>query len=281
MNLLLRVVSALVLLPVVLTLAHHGGWYIFGLCAVASVLTLLEYSGIVAKDDPPARVCLVIVGTVVVVFGMRADDPVIALLLVHMGAIALAVFLTLHPGDIATVWPRLGSLAFGVPYVGLALVAIYRLRVFGDSYAYEWARPTWLYVALIATWSNDTFAYFAGRAFGKHKLYAKVSPKKTWEGFAGGAVGSVGMLFLARAVFPNAFGHFTATDLLFIGVPAAALAPVGDLAESLFKRSHGVKDSGNTIPGHGGMLDRVDALFFVAPWVLLYATGVRPLLLGP
>ena len=125
-----------------------------------------------------------------------------------------------------------------------------------------------------------TFAYFAGRAFGKHKLYEKVSPKKTWEGFAGGAIGAVASLFITRALFPDAFGHFTTLDLLFIGVPAAALAPAGDLAESLLKRNYGVKDSGNTIPGHGGVLDRVDALFFVAPWVLLYATGIRPLLMS-
>jgi phosphatidate cytidylyltransferase len=278
MNLFLRVASALVLLPVVLALAHQGGWYFYGFCAVASVMTLLEYGGIVAKEDSPARLFFVVVGTLVVLLGMRVQDPVLVLLLVQTGAIALTIFFTFRTGDMATVWPRLGALAFGLLYVGLAIVSVYRLRVFGDAYGSEWARPTWLYVALIATWSNDTFAYFAGRAFGKHKLYEKVSPKKTWEGFAGGAAGSLGMLYVFRALFPEAFGHFTTVDLLFIGLPAAALAPAGDLAESLLKRTYGVKDSGHTIPGHGGMLDRVDAVFFVVPWVLLYATGLKPLL---
>ena len=211
---------------------------------------------------------------------MLATDPNVTWLSVQVAFLVIAILFLLRTGDFDTAWPRMAALAIGVVYVALALVAVYRLRGLGDSFAYAWAKPTWVYVVMLATWSNDTFAYFAGRAFGKHKLYEKVSPKKTWEGFAGGAIGAVASLFITRALFPDAFGHFTTLDLLFIGVPAAALAPAGDLAESLLKRNYGVKDSGNTIPGHGGVLDRVDALFFVAPWVLLYATGIRPLLMG-
>lgn len=280
MNLALRVLSALVLLPVVLSLAHLGGWYFYGFLVVAGTLCLYEYGGIVSADDAPARTFFVVTGTSVIALGMLAADNAQVFLWVHAGSIAVAIFFTLRTGDMRTVWPRMATLAFGIVYVCLAIIAVYRLRAIGNDLAYVWAQPTWLYVALIATWSNDTFAYFAGRAFGKHKLYEKVSPKKTWEGFAGGAVGSVALLFAFRYAFPHAFETFTAADLLFVGLPAAALAPVGDLAESLLKRTYGVKDSGNTIPGHGGMLDRVDAVFFVCPWVLLYAVAIRPALFG-
>ncbi len=279
MNLVLRVLSALVLLPVVLVLAHLGGWYFYGFLVVASSLCHYEYAGIVTRDDAPARFFFVVVATAVTALGMLADGAAV-FLWVHAGAILVATLYTLRTGDMHTVWPRMATLAFGLVYISLAIIGIYRLRLFGDDHAYVWAQPTWLYIALIPTWSNDTFAYFAGRAFGKHKLYEKVSPKKTWEGFAGGALGGVAMLFLFRYVFPQAFSSFDATDLLFIGIPAAFLAPVGDLAESLLKRTYGVKDSGNTIPGHGGMLDRVDAVFFVCPWVLLYAAVIRPALFG-
>ena len=128
---------------------------------------------------------------------------------------------------------------------------------------------------LIATWSNDTAAYFAGRAFGKHKLYERISPKKTWEGFIGGALGST----CVTVAFVMGCNHWmpslTYVDALWIGIPAAVLAPLGDLVESLLKRSYNIKDSGGVLPGHGGLLDRVDAVYYVAPWVLFYVHVLR------
>jgi phosphatidate cytidylyltransferase len=253
--------------------------YFLGFIAVAGALCSGEYAGMVAAEDRFAQRVFVLVATCVTLLAMLSTDAGAALLWMHGGALLLIALFTLRTGDMKSVWSRMATLTFGLVYVSLGLVSVYRLRSLGDGMASQWARPSWLYVALIATWSNDTFAYFAGRAFGRHKLYEKVSPKKTWEGFAGGALGSVAMLFLCRIWFPSAFGHLSEVDLLAIGIPAAVLAPVGDLAESLLKRTYGVKDSGNTIPGHGGLLDRVDAVFFVAPWTLLYAVVLRPLLL--
>jgi phosphatidate cytidylyltransferase len=276
MNLLLRVLSAVILLPIVLVLLHLGGVYTFGLLVVVAGICFLEYGNIVMPRDLPSRAVLTLMGVLGVAACMRATSPTLAVLSLHLPIIGLAIWFTLRTGEFSTAWPRMTALAFGMPYVGLGVVSLYKLRAAGVGME-EWAAPTWLYVALLATWSNDTFAYFAGRAFGRHKLYEKVSPKKTWEGFAGGMVGSVLMLFVIQAGFPQSFGHFRPVDFLCIGVPAALLAPLGDLAESLLKRNYGVKDSGNTIPGHGGMLDRLDAVFFVAPWVLFYESGVRPL----
>lgn len=128
----------------------------------------------------------------------------------------------------------------------------------------------WLFVSLSTAFLSDTTAYFAGRAFGKHKLYPEVSPGKTVEGSIGGLLGGVasvvgfGSLWLVPEI-PIAHA-------VVLGLLGSALGQIGDLVESMAKRTFGVKDSGNVLPGHGGLLDRVDALLFVAPLFYYYAT---------
>lgn len=278
MNLVLRIGSAVVLLPIVLLLLWLGGWWTKGLLLVVALIGLYEYGKIVARDDRFGRALLLLVGSGAVLVGMTIEDAPRALLATQAAVICFGVLFTLRPGDFQTAWLRMCALAFGVAYVGLALVSVARLHAFSGGAERTWSAGVWLYVVLLATWSNDTFAYFAGRALGKHKMSEKISPKKTWEGFAGGAVGTLGMLFLARAVAPGTFGVLSPIDLLCIGLPTAFLGPIGDLAESLLKRNFDVKDSGSILPGHGGILDRIDAVFFVAPWVLAYGVFLKPLL---
>jgi phosphatidate cytidylyltransferase len=128
----------------------------------------------------------------------------------------------------------------------------------------------WVIMAFVVTWANDTFAYFTGHAWGRHKLFERISPKKTWEGFAGGIVGSVlGALVVRALLLSDTLGVPAAAA---IGLGAAVVGPLGDLAESMVKRAAGVKDSGRIMPGHGGLLDRIDALLFVAPWIYLWAS---------
>jgi len=145
------------------------------------------------------------------------------------------------------------------------------------------AGPLWILMLLCIVWLSDTGAYFAGRAFGKRKLYEAVSPNKSVEGAVGGFVVSVssaiglnlafGPLVEGSEFFSSTLGldwtRLTIGEVLMIAVPANILAQCGDLAESLLKRAHGVKDSGTIIYGHGGMLDRIDALIFASPWVYI------------
>ena len=123
--------------------------------------------------------------------------------------------------------------------------------------------PAWVLMSMAVVWGSDTGAYFAGRAFGKHKLAPRVSPKKTIEGAVGGLLTSVVAVFVIKyTMLPQlALWHVFA-----IAVPANVLGQIGDLCESLIKRAHGVKDSGVIIYGHGGLLDRIDALIFAIPW---------------
>ena len=125
----------------------------------------------------------------------------------------------------------------------------------------------------VGVWGSDTFAYAAGRAFGRHKLFPRVSPNKTWEGAAGGMVGALGIAAAAKATVLAAV--FTWPDVIVVGLCCGAASQLGDLAESQLKRAAGVKDSGTILPGHGGVLDRIDAAVVAVALVAAYAEAVR------
>lgn len=122
-----------------------------------------------------------------------------------------------------------------------------------------------VFMLFVLIWSSDTFAYLTGKFFGKHKMAPKISPKKTWEGFAGGVVLTLVLGFFIEQYFPELRGNW-----MIVGLLVSIFAPLGDLVESQLKRSFAVKDSGNIIPGHGGVLDRLDSFIICAPVVYLY-----------
>jgi phosphatidate cytidylyltransferase len=275
-NLAKRLLSALVLLPVVIAAFIAGGWWLRGLVLSAAIIALFEYGRIVAKDSRRDRIALLIVGGAATTISLVVDNAGIAILVMQLATMALASMFVLQPGDLQLAWKRLATLAFGVWYVGLSIVCVARLRDLGDVHQGA-ARGGTILVAFTATWANDTCAYFAGRLLGKHKMSGAISPKKTWEGFVGGAIGTLAFLLAGRALFPFVFEGITYLDMVLVSIPVSFLGPMGDLAESMLKRAYDVKDSGNIIPGHGGILDRVDAVFFVAPWTLTYFSAVKPL----
>ncbi len=121
------------------------------------------------------------------------------------------------------------------------------------------------YIILII-WANDSFAYIIGKNFGKHKLFERISPKKTVEGFIGGLSFSV----IVSLIIANFFSNYSVLNWIIIAIIVSVFGTFGDLVESKFKRQANVKDSGNIMPGHGGLLDRLDSLFFLAPFVYLY-----------
>lgn len=131
--------------------------------------------------------------------------------------------------------------------------------------AYENVFTLEVFFLFILIWSSDTFAYLTGKFFGKHKMAPKISPKKTWEGFAGGVVLTLLAGFFVEQNYPDLRGNWMAVAFLI-----SVFAPLGDLVESQLKRTFGVKDSGNIIPGHGGILDRLDSFIICVPVVYLY-----------
>lgn len=152
----------------------------------------------------------------------------------------------------------------------LIFTVIYTVLTFG----FALGLPTWstdgsftleAFMVFVLIWSSDSFAYFSGKMFGKHKMAPAVSPKKTWEGFAGGVILTIILGFFIEKYYPGLRGNW-----MIVGLLISIFAPIGDLIESQLKRSFNVKDSGNLIPGHGGVLDRLDSFIICAPVVYLY-----------
>jgi phosphatidate cytidylyltransferase len=161
--------------------------------------------------------------------------------------------------------------AFGAIYTGMTLSALVAIRC---SAALEPLGAAVLCTGvMVSVWVNDSFAYLVGSAFGRHKMVPRISPKKSWEGLAGGIAGSV-LVWLALMLFPEA--RVDLPVALVCGVACGLTGVIGDLVESRIKRGAGVKDSGNVIPGHGGLLDRSDSMLFVAitAYFLLRILGV-------
>ncbi|MCA9549957.1 MAG: phosphatidate cytidylyltransferase [Myxococcales bacterium] len=265
---LTRVISALVALPVVLFLLHQGGWWFGGLLVAAGAVCLYEFMTMTQGGDRVAVVAMTGLGFLVmlaILTGVAAGPAAPGLIaVVPLGVLLFYVFRT---GDMATVASRAGLAGTGILWAGGLLGVTGALRSLPQG-------EGWLYLALVLAWGSDTGGYFAGRFFGKHKLYEKVSPKKTWEGSVGGVIAATALAFGFRAVV----GPDVETVHLLIMAPlGAALGQIGDLTESMLKRSVGVKDSGSIMPGHGGLFDRVDALIFVGPTLFIYATVVLKL----
>lgn len=155
----------------------------------------------------------------------------------------------------------LSKYVYLIGYIILPFVLITKIPFVENNY-----NPNIILSIFILIWVNDTFAFLVGKTFGKHKLFEKVSPKKTIEGFVGGFIFSiVAGIILAQFLMLQSYIHW-----IFIAVLASVFGTLGDLVESKFKRIANVKDSGNIMPGHGGVLDRLDSIIFVAPIVFLF-----------
>lgn len=163
--------------------------------------------------------------------------------------------------DLGTVAHRLAFVFLGFLYVPLLLghISLLRLLPFGRE---------WIFLVLLVIMAGDSSAYFTGISLGRRKLYPAISPNKSVEGAIGGLAGSLAGAFLARVWF---FPELPVSGVLFFGLLVGIVGQVGDLFESMLKRSFGVKDSGTIIPGHGGILDRLDSLLFAFPLAYYYA----------
>lgn len=263
-NLAARVASALVLFPLAVWLTIHGGIpfaLLAGAAAAVAAVELVRMSGPLGVAEAFG---VLVAGALPVLGALGESGDVLpgwsGLALAAATVVLLFMFL-FREGPLEQIPRAVSVVVLAWLYCGLLIATVVALRIrFGVA---------WVIMAFVVTWANDTFAYFAGHAFGRHKLYERISPKKTWEGFAGGAIGSVaGALAVLALLHPPLLGPWSAVAL---GAGGAVLGPAGDLVESMLKRAAGVKDSGRIIPGHGGLLDRIDALLFVSPWVYVCA----------
>lgn len=162
---------------------------------------------------------------------------------------------------------NLGTSLLGIFYVGLFSSSLLFVREF---YTVDYARGGFLIISLFASiWVCDSAAFFGGTALGKHKLFSRVSPNKSWEGTIFGLIFAVVTMVAAKLILLD---FLSWVDIIMLGIIVGTIGQIGDLIESLIKRDAGVKDSSNLIPGHGGIFDRFDSLLYSAPVVLIYLT---------
>lgn len=270
-NLATRFLTALVGIPAILALLYVGpawGWAAF--LAVALVVGAREFFRVTHPEDSVSQVLGIVlclgVHAVLWFFGAKASVLLGLILLLP----TIALFATLaRLGNIDTSALRAASMAFGPLWVGGGLASLALLR----RDAGEQSGPGFVVLALALSWFSDTGAYFAGRFLGKHKLYEAVSPKKTVEGALGGLAAAIVGALAAHFLFLRAL---PLVDAIVLAVVAGGLGQAGDLGESMIKRSFHVKDSGGIVPGHGGILDRVDALMVTGSFTYLYVIWFWP-----
>lgn len=267
-NLTQRVLTALIGAPLVVGVTYLGGWFFGGFLLLVGLLAQWElYALTEAAGARPLKYVGLVVGGLLIV---RSLVP-LAIPLAVLGLLGVLVAELYRRLDDPI--PNLTATVFGVFYPALLVGYFVDLRVLGATGVLgEEGAFLLTVVVVVAIWASDTFAYFAGRAFGKHALFPRISPKKTVEGSVGGVLGALLIVIAFKLLFGDSLLW---ADVVVIGLICGALGQLGDLVESLLKRSVGVKDSGRYLPGHGGMLDRIDAMLFAIPLVALYFQYVR------
>lgn len=250
-----RVIVAVLGIPFLIYIAWLGGNWWTGFLFIIGLVSLYEYCQ-AAKNAGrrPMRLgaFLAFFALFLLPQGMANSHWVLSLALVVTMIEAVLFYPSFHIIDVVTSWG-------GALYLGLFSGFCAKLGRL-DNYFYA------AFLALLVTWANDTGAYFAGTYWGKNRLKPDLSPNKTWEGLFGG----VGLACVVAAVFGLYFMSMSLPQSLLLGLVGAGLGTIGDLFASAVKRGMGVKDFGELLPGHGGVLDRFDSFFLVGTWVYFF-----------
>jgi phosphatidate cytidylyltransferase len=267
-----RVITAAVLIPLVLLLLLKGGFLLL-VMATALVAELATWEYLAIANAHGSRRTLVLIA-IAVLFAATFRSS--ALILPAIGLCSLALLLVCSfRSPLERVLPDTAFSVFGLIYIGLTLATVPLIWVQQDG-------PSLLIFLFCIVWTGDVAALYVGRSFGRHKLAPQISPNKTWEGSAASLAGSLliagALVAVSRALEDRSIFtlHFAGPLARWLGLAVVLnlFAQVGDLVESAIKRGAGVKDSGVMLPGHGGILDRIDALLLAAP-VLWYAQWIQ------
>ncbi|WP_300107968.1 phosphatidate cytidylyltransferase [uncultured Alistipes sp.] len=269
-NLLVRTLSGAVLTIVVVGAVLLSQWSFIALLLVILIGGMWEFYRLARREDTVPLRWLGLAGGVALLAASTllvftwTDSSLLVCLLLFLFFMLLIPMMFVCELFLKRQRPAadIGVTLAGIFYVALPLSMFLLLPIQIDGSAWN---PWVILFYIFIIWTNDICAYLVGMTLGRHRLYPRISPNKSWEGFFGGIVGAIGMGLLAAWIME--------ADYLLWGVLAAIAAMsgvLGDLIESMFKRAAGVKDSGNILPGHGGWLDRFDALIFSVPFVFVF-----------
>lgn len=274
-NFIIRTLSGIVMFVVLLGAILASQWSFVALMGVIAIGGMWEFYRMADKAGySPMKLLGVFIGiavfcinlAVMLFFSTQSDSTGSTLIIAALGVLVLLVPLMciceLYRKS-ATPIANIASSIMGALYVALPMSLLLVIpMLLGNG---EW-NPWIVLFYIFIIWANDVFAYLFGITLGRHRLFERISPKKSWEGFFGGLAGAVAMGYVAATILDA-----STTAWMGLALVAALSGVFGDLVESLMKRSVDVKDSGNIIPGHGGWLDRFDALILSAPFVFVYA----------
>ena len=257
-----RIYTVLVLAPLVYAIIRYLPPLAFsGGVLLAGALALFEFYRLCFNDrSHPWQVGIGLTGFAALILGTHRPDIIVPILLATVVCIISVPLLSRSPLEQSL---RDGAMTlFGVLYLGLTLSTLSMTRLLPLG---EWL----IFFLLLVTWASDTGAYIVGTLYGRHRLAPTISPKKTVEGLVGGLIGAIIVAYAARWWF---LPELSGLDCLILAILLTITGLWGDLTESAMKRSVGMKDSGRILPGHGGMLDRLDSLLFTAPVFYYYVT---------
>lgn len=271
-NLVTRALSGAVYVALICGAVIAGGWCFVALVSLLGALALNEFFGLSNAPhggERKASKIVDIVGGMILIICPTVNIPGCAV--PNLSAILLFLFLLyllLRP--VMQIYSREKSPLTNIAYAYMGVLYI-AMPLASMSFYYSFVNGGYLLLAMfVMIWLSDTGAYLVGSMIGRHKLIPRISPGKTWEGFIGGVVFSVGSAFIFKLGFPGIYSDFSLPVMCGLGLLVALFATWGDLVESLIKRTLGVKDSGSIMPGHGGILDRIDSLLLVAPASIIY-----------
>jgi phosphatidate cytidylyltransferase len=233
------------------------------------VLGIDEFYGLVKKSKTiqPIKFWGILTGLVsiitigLIIFNMVPFKMIFIPILMIFTIFLIELYRKRENPFINVAYTILGLIYIAVPFAMLYHLGFYSDNNFNENYSFQIILGFFLML-----WTNDTGAYLAGRFFGKHKLFERISPKKTWEGSIGGGLLTIGVAFILSIYFTN----LNQTNWIVLAILVAVFGGLGDLVESMLKRSLNIKDSGNLLPGHGGILDRFDGLLLSVPFIYSY-----------
>jgi phosphatidate cytidylyltransferase len=261
-NTAIRILVSVVTIPLILFVSYVGGIYFFIMTLAIGSVSFYEFSLMTKNKNGFVQLVPGLIAVIALVTNFYKQLIPFEVIVIGIPVVLLLIELFRNRNSAIA---NLGATLLGIFYIGLCAATIVGIREF---FKWEYINGGYLIISVLITiWVCDSAAFFIGTAIGKHKLFPRVSPKKSWEGAVAGFVFSVVSMIVLKYLLLQ---FLTFTDIIIMGLIVGTIGQLGDLVESLLKRDAGVKDSSSIIPGHGGIFDRFDSFLFSSPAIYLY-----------
>lgn len=260
-----RVMVSLIAIPFLLATTYFGSYLFLGLVTVISLVSFYEFNNL--SKNKNAKTNLIPSFLIIILFQLNAFFKWNYFELIIISYVVILLLFELFRNNGSAIL-NLGTSLLGIFYTGYLTSMLINIREIFEYGTMFYVQGGYIIISIFATiWICDSAAYFGGNALGKHRLFLRVSPKKSWEGAVFGFIFSVLSMIAAHYILLD---FIPLSETIILGIIIGIFGQIGDLVESLLKRDAGIKDSSALIPGHGGILDRFDSIIFTAPFVFLY-----------